>query len=100
MTHEYYYEADGGEIMIGNQYFRANYPNCYGDGCFKVIVTDNNDLSDHNYRFVGSIDGNFNVYEYDCLHNGFDDKANILCTLNGRYGVFAKNGNVKLVKWN
>ena len=96
----YYYEADGGLIMLGNESFRACFPNCYGDGCFKVTVTDS-EVDHSKYKFIGSVEGSgISVYSYDCLDDRFDAEENILCKLNGRYGVFAKHGDIILQRWN
>ena len=95
----YYYEADGGSIMLGNSNFRACFSNFYGDGCHMVTVTADK-ISYPGYKFMGVVEGDgINVYNYDCLHDGFDEEANILCKLNGRYGVFAKDGNIVIQRW-
>ena len=100
MKEKYFYEADGGSIMIGNKHFRACFPNCYGDGCFSVEVTDNDaDVNRSKYKFMGNIEGDaMNVYNYDCATD-FESKNDILCTVSGRYGVYASRGNIILARW-
>ena len=101
------YDCDGGAIAIGTKGCVAHYPNGYGDGTFSVEIlkTDEQLKKFRNkyrdWRFVGSVEGNeINIYSYDCLHGEeLEDKANILYTLSGRYGVFVNNGKVVLEQW-
>ena len=101
----YEYSCDGGTLMLGNKDFQVGFPNGYGDGRHSVYVgTDGRTVPDTFYgdrvRFVGSIEGEFNVYSYDCLRGDeLIDSDNILVTLNGRYGVFSCEGYMFLEKW-
>ena len=101
----YEYSCDGGSLMLGNKDFQVAFPNWFGDGEFPVYIgttgyTVCKEFHGDRVRFVGSIEGEFNVYSYDCL-NG-DELINpdyILVTLNGRYGVYACEGYMFLEKW-
>lgn len=101
----YEYSCDGGSLMLGNKDFQVAFPNGFGDGGFPVYIGGPGrrvckEFHGDRVRFVGSIEGKFNVYSYDCL-NGDElvDSDNILVTLNGRYGVYACEGYMFLEKW-
>lgn len=101
----YEYSCDGSALMLGNKDFQVDFPNGYGDGGFPVYIGGPGrrvckEFHGDRVRFVGSIEGEFNVYSYDCL-NGDElvDSDNILVTLNGRYGVYACEGYMFLEKW-
>lgn len=92
---EYLYDCDGGTLKIGNDQFTACFPNCYGDGTFRVKIMRRGEFPSKKvgYHFMGSVSGkDFHVYQYDCDNE-------ILCTLSGTYGVFARNGNMLLEQW-
>lgn len=89
---KYFYECDAGSLQVGNEQFTALFPNGYGDGRFQVFV-DCPPARTKNTRLVGCVEGHFNVYAYDC------DKDDVLCTIEGRYGVFCDNGTMLLEKW-
>ena len=100
----YRYDCDGGCILIGNDSTRISIPNAYGDGSHYVYVRSvdypNQYEALKKYDWVGVIRGNrINVYDYDCYgDNEINDKANILCTLNGSYSVYvSNNGNGNIV---
>lgn len=90
---EFNYSTDGGSLMLGTKAFKAHYSNGYGDGKFTVYIDENGNDPD-NWKFVDSVEGQFNVYDYDT------NDAEILTTLSGRYGIYCKHGNMLLVKWN
>ena len=96
------YDCDGGSIMIGNESFRVQIPNGYGDGYFPVKVIDK-ELSGETrgFQFCGSVQGtDINIYGYDCLHNKQELEENVLKKLEpGRYGIYAKDGKIILEKW-
>ncbi|MBR5272780.1 MAG: hypothetical protein IKU25_05230, partial [Clostridia bacterium] len=81
-----------GSLMVGNDDFTVHFPNGYGDGVFTVTVSDKKPTGKR-HKFIGSIDGKFNVYDDDC------DKDTVLCELDGTYGVYCNNGDIYLVKW-
>lgn len=92
---EFNYSADGGLLMLGTEAFKAHYSNGYGDGNFTVYIDESGKAPDNIlWKFVDSVEGQFNVYDYDC------GNAKILTTLNGRYGVYRNHGDMLLVKWN
>lgn len=90
---EFNYSAEGGSLMLGTEAFKAHYSNYYGDGTFTVYIDENGNDPD-NWKFVDSVEGQFNVYDWDT------NDAEILTTLSGRYGIYCKRGNMLLVKWN
>lgn len=92
------YSCDGGAIALGNETFTCHYMNNYGDGTHLVHIKEpheNFPYGDYReWHFEGSIEGTFNVYIYDCLpKKELTDKANILTTLTGRYGIYSKKGD-------
>lgn len=89
------YSADGGSLMVGTETFKAHYSNDYGDGGFTVYIDDDGNYPDCNkWKFVDSVEGQFNVYDYDTKD------AEVLTTLEGCYGIYSKHGDMLLVKWN
>lgn len=90
---EFKYSTEGGSLMVGTEAFKAHYSNYYGDGDFTVYIDDDGNDPD-NWKYVDSVEGQFNVYDCDTKD------AEILTTLNGRYGIYSKRGNMLLVKWN
>ena len=93
---KYRYSCDGGSLMIGNADFACHYPNEYGDGTHTVIVSEVNEVKTPQdlYKFVGCVIGKAKVYNYDCYdEKEREDPENVLCELNGRYGVYAKKGD-------
>lgn len=102
----YIYDCDGGSLLIGNACFACHYQNNYGDGSHTVTVFENEDkgvnFSYKSYDFVGVALGEFNVYDYDCLNaEQRADKTHILCSLRGRYGIYARkeSGDMALEYW-
>lgn len=104
----YEYSCDGGSLMIGSVDFACHYGNNFGDGSHLVYLFENGEMKkryrDVNkvWEFVGSVLGKANVYDYDCYDK--DERANkdnVLCELNGRYGVYAKrnNGDMAIEYW-
>lgn len=92
---EFKYSADGGSLMLGTEAFKAHYFNNYGDGEFTVFIDESSkDTDEKRWKYIDSVEGQFNVYDYDC------GNAEILTTLNGRYGVYSNHGDMLLVKWN
>lgn len=106
------YSCNGGALALGNETFTCHYMNSYGDGTHHVYIKDRNEQfpgADNRsfydlYHFEGSIEGVFNVYNYDCLSKSeWNNKENILITLTGRYGVYSMkdkySGDMLLEKW-
>lgn len=92
---EFNYSADGGSLMLGTEAFKAHYSNGYGDGDFTVYIDESGkDPDEKRWKFIDSVEGQFNVYDYD------GKSAEVLIALNGRYGVYNNHGDMLLVKWN
>lgn len=92
---KYEYSCDGGTIKIGNDDFSVHITNDYGDGTHRVYIGTEKEISNiepADAKYVGSIKGKFNIYEYDCGNE-------ILCNLEGRYGISKYNGAIYLSKW-
>jgi hypothetical protein len=86
---------------------RASFPNNFGDGEWEIRIEDKaNSVNRNDYDFLGTVEGSkINVYEYDCSSTrDLTDPNHILCTLSGRYAVYASrggwNGDMLLEKWN
>ena len=79
--------------MLGTEAFKAHYSNYYGDGTFTVYI-DENGNDPGTWKFVDSVEGQFNVYDWDT------NDTEVLTTLSGRYGIYCKRGNMLLIKWN
>lgn len=96
---KYKYHCDGGALCLGNECFTCHYMNQYGDGAHNLYIKTRQekwpelpyDVSFYNmYHFEGTIEGQFNIYKYDCLTTRKKiNKDNILCTLSGRYGIYS-----------
>ena len=105
MTKIFTYDCDGGTIMLGNETSRISLPNGFGDGNFTIMVTTKKTYGKyHNQKmeWLGVVEGNnIHIYNYDCL-DGEDltDENNILYTLpEGRWAVYALDGNILLELW-
>ena len=91
----YKYSCDGGTIKIGNDDFSVHITNDYGDGTHKVYIGTEKEIFDrkpYDAKYVGSVRGKFNIYEYDCGNE-------VLCKLEGRYSVYKHAGTIYLIKW-
>lgn len=90
--------SDVGSVKIGNDSFQFNIPNGYGDGNTDVFISDTPTEAPTNAEYVMHIDGDFNIYAYDC------DTSDIAHTLHGAYYVFsqrdigASHGKVWFIK--
>ena len=92
---KYEYSCDGGSIKIGNDEFSVHITNDYGDGTHKVYIFKEKEISNikpADAKYVGSVRGKFNIYEYDCGNE-------VLCKLEGEYSVFKYVGSIYLSKW-
>lgn len=110
---KYKYSCDGGSLLLGNENFQCAYMNNYGDGTHTVFIKNKNDkwprLPNNDvrrfyeiYHFEGSVQGKFNVYNYDFLHdNELIEKENICTTLSGRYGIYSvkNSGDMFIEHW-
>ena len=84
--------SDIGSLSVGTKEFKYNIPNLYGDGTNKVYIIDNN-INLNCLDFLTTIEGNFNIYEYDCGNQ-------IAKTLKGRYAIYRGKRVFVFVKWN
>lgn len=106
---KYYYSCDGGSLAIGNETFFCHYPNKYGDGTHVVYIKQKGeslplDTTYYNLYFVGSVEGDFNLYNYDCLSKkDRTDPEFIIKNLQGRYGIYAFkdafSGDILIEQW-
>ena len=87
---QYTASCDGGCLQIGNDSFNLKISNGYGDCDFSVFICSEREFfkdfkdvpNSKEYKWMGSIEGEFNVYAYDC------DKEEMLDTLRGKYGIY------------
>ena len=93
---KFYTESDAGGILVGTKDFGVNISNGFGDGTTEVIILDINEDLPRDVRYIQSIRGNFNIYNYDCSKRLDND---IVCTLTGRYGVYRDDYSMYLKKW-
>lgn len=92
---KYIYSCDGGCIKIGNEQFNVHLPNGYGDGFHRIYVGTEKEIENlrpKDSEFIGSIEGKFNVYEYDCGNE-------ILFELEGCYAIFKYKGTIYFERW-
>lgn len=99
-------ECDGGSLRLGDAAgtFAICVPNGRSDGSMNVVVVNAgpNDgdfrphgVVNHNqFRFVGTVEGAFQVYGYDC-----DDLSASEADLKGKYAIYVSNGTVVLERW-
>lgn len=98
------YSCDGGSLAIGNDKFQMRLPNGFGDGTHEVRIYNKEarvptTLYGYKPRYLGAVEGEFNIYDYDCWYKE-ELSEHILCTLNGRYGVYSADGYVLFEDWN
>lgn len=98
----YYCSSDVGSVLVGNEKFRICLPNIGGDGETRLLIFDTRkEFEDSSYpeyfKYTTHIEGNFNVYNYDCSRG---DEKDILLELCGKYGVYRGNYTVALVAEN
>lgn len=84
-------ESDMGSLAIGTDDFKYYISNLYGDGYNKVYVT-NTDKHLECMDFLTSVEGNFNIYNYDCGNS-------IAITLHGKYAIYRASQVFVFVKW-
>lgn len=85
-------ESDIGSLAVGTNDFKYNISNLYGDGTNYVYIVENNKHI-RGLDFLTTIEGNFNIYDYDCGNN-------IVITLHGRYAIYRAERLFVFVKWN
>lgn len=88
------YECDSAGILIGTPAFQVHFGNACGDGCYTLYVNDEQSFTAapegtkyEDWNFIDCVQGEFNVYDYDCgMKNG------ILLSCKGCYAVFHYRG--------
>lgn len=87
--------SDAGSVKIGNDSFTVLVPNGEGDGITRVAVfdspTDRQHFNDSMMKPFTLIDGDFNIYNYDCGES-------VAKKLSGRYYIYVYQGLVAFVK--
>lgn len=84
--------ADAGSVKFGTDDFSFLVSSGGGDGKVRFAVfEDEKEFNDRAFKFSTTINGKFNVYQYDCGEE-------ILMQLEGKYFVYKNNGFVCLVK--
>ena len=107
------YSADGGTIAILCGGSIVHFNNCYGDGCFKAYLFDdeedfnnykeehkqysNMQEKDYYYQGLHYFD-NAKVLDYDCLKPNHINDENVLFILNGNYTIYSNYGKVYFIK--
>lgn len=98
---EFKCDSDIGSVLVGNEQVQFALPNIGGDGTTILLIYDSASEYDkirkeRHDKFVTCIQGNFNVFKYDCSDG---DKEDVVTTLQGRYGVYNNYYTVILVRW-
>lgn len=88
--------SDIGSVLVGNKDVRFALPNIGGDGLTIFEVYEKDEEVPKEYKFVTCIEGEFNVYSYDCSDGNEED---IITTLKGRFGVFKSDWIVAVKQW-
>jgi len=85
--------SDAGGLKIGTNGFNVIAPNGSGDGSTVVSFLEKDSFNSSAFNFWTSISGDeINLYSYDCGNE-------IAKTVNGRYGVYFKDGLIVFEKW-
>lgn len=63
---QFIYDAEAGSIMLGTKTFKCHYNNGYGDGTFRIIVDENDEIDTKGWFFVDSVEGEFNAFWKIC----------------------------------
>lgn len=92
MTH-FRTDSDAGAVAVGTAGFRTLINNGMGDGITEVYILDPDGEIPNNANFETSVEGEFNIYSYDC------EPSIPKITLRGRYGVFSNEGEVYFQRW-
>ena len=97
--------SDIGSCLIGNKDWTFAVKNIGGDGetIISIFKEDNEEFKryeeEHDLRFISSIQGTFNIYNYDCAFVYGCNDNDVIATLSGRYGVYQGEMEVAFVKW-
>ena len=96
--------SDIGSVLIGNKDWTFAVKNIGGDGETNITIFERDDEEfkeyewEHNLKFYSSVQGTFNIYNYDCAFPECEDE-DVIATLSGRYGVYQGEMEVAFVKW-
>lgn len=85
-------ESDAGSLKIGNDSFTVLIPNGFGDGSMSCAIMESGELNRDAFEFFTSIEGAFNIYDYDCGDG-------IVKSISGRFGIYTGNGFVVFERW-
>lgn len=87
--------ADAGSVLLGGSNFSVQINNGLGDGLVYVEVIENQkDVDDEKlsrFEFFTCIEGEFQLYDYDCGGIAIE-------SFSGRYATYFNNGHVVIVK--
>lgn len=91
--------SDAGAVRVGNETFSVLIRNCRGDGATRVAVFDEepkelSGLMGAVMLFQTIMDGDFDVYDYDCTG------GTPIMHLSGRYAAYSYDGLVIFIKCN
>ena len=84
--------SDAGSVKIGNNDMNFIIPNGVGDGETKVAILNKSEMNQSAFHFFTRIEGVFDIYNYDC-------GSEVEMTIEGRFGVYYKNGIVIFERW-
>ena len=84
--------SDAGSVKIGNNDMNFLIPNGVGDGDTKVAILNKSEMNRSAFNFFTSVEGKFDIYNYDC-------GSEVGMTIEGRFGVYYKNGIVIFERW-
>jgi len=88
-----YTMSDAGGLKIGTNGFNVIAPNGAGDGSTVVSFLKKDSFNSSAFNFWTSINGNeINLYSYDCGNE-------IARTVNGKYGIYFKDGLIVFEEW-
>lgn len=96
--------SDIGSVLIGNTEWTFAVPNGEGDGITTVYVFDSQSEFDHHEKiisaesYISCAQGVFNIYAHDCAFMNIE-KAQVVTSLFGRYGIYAEKQKVVFVRW-
>ncbi|MCK9553200.1 hypothetical protein [Aquamicrobium sp.] len=91
-TMQYDVWSDAGSVKVGNAQFSFLISHNNGDGhAIAAVFKNEKDFISSPMKFITSVEGTFNIYDYDCGQN-------VIVTLNGRYDVYVYCGITCFVK--
>ena len=97
--------SDVGSVLVGNEMFQVYVPNGYGDGITRVAVFNKDDedyVADSLISMMMDdqrgpvLNGNFNIYPYDCCNPTVAEPCESLV---GRYATYYYDDLVAFIEW-